>query len=136
MPRNIRNHASEAKKVKTSVGAVVGGICVGTILYYVWRRYQGLRRIRNFHFKSEDFNYPNLSSGELAAHQLIDLNAATADGFSELGISSESLERLLDNRPYRNKLELLSRMVLSPDEYSSIKDKVAVAEAGESVKIA
>jgi hypothetical protein len=122
--------------MKKSIGAVVGGICFGTILYYVWRRYQGLRRIRNFHFTSEDFNYPNLSSGELAAHHLIDLNSATTEQFSELGISAESLERLLDNRPYRNKLELVSRMVLSPDEYSLIKDNVAVAEAGESVKIA
>jgi hypothetical protein len=118
-----------------SVGAVVGGICAGTILYYVWRRYQELRRIRNFHFKSEDFNYPNLSSDDLASQHLIDLNATTSDQFSELGISPESLERLLDNRPYRKKLELVSRMVLSPNEYSSIKDRVAVAQAGESVKI-
>jgi hypothetical protein len=36
---------------------------------------------------------------------------------------------------HRNKLELVSRMVLSPNEYSSIKDRVAVAEAAESVKI-
>jgi hypothetical protein len=122
-------------KVKRSVGVVVGGICAGTILYYVWRRYQELRRIRDFHFKSEDFNYPNLSSDDLASHHLIDLNAATSDQLSELGISPESLERLFDNRPYRNKLELVSRMVLSPNEYSSIKDRVAVAEAGESVKI-
>jgi hypothetical protein len=122
--------------VKRSVGAVVGGICLGTALYYVWRRNQGLRRIRNFHFKSEDFNYPNVSSRELASHHLIDLNSAPADRFSVLGISAESLERLLDNRPYRNKLELVSRMVLSPDEYSLIKDSVAVAEAGEAVKIA
>lgn len=121
--------------MKRSVGAVVGGVCLGAISYYVWRRYQGLRRIRNFHLTSEDFNYPNLSSGELNAHHLIDLNAATADRFSELGISADSLERLLENRPYRSKLELVSRMVLSPDEYSLIKDRVAVAEAGEPVKI-
>jgi hypothetical protein len=29
-----------------------------------------------------------------------------------------------DERPYRNKLELVSRMVISQDGYSAIKDKV------------
>jgi hypothetical protein len=53
-----------------------------------------------------------------------------------MGLSTEIRERLIDNRPYRNKLELISRMVLSQDEYMAIKDKVSVADANESVKIA
>jgi hypothetical protein len=109
---------------------------LGTALYYAWRRYRRLYGIRNFHYSSQDFNYPNFSPDALASHHLIDLNAATADRFSELGLSTDSLERLLDNRPYRNKLELLSRMVLSKDEYALIKEKVGVADAGEPVKIA
>jgi hypothetical protein len=134
MPGNNRSSRAE-ENVKRSVWAVVGGICLGTALFYGWRRYQGLRRIRNFHFTSEDFNYPNVSSEELAAQHLIDLNAATPDQLLDLEIAGASLEKLLQNRPYRNKLELVSRMVLSPDEYSSIKDRVSVAEANEAVKI-
>jgi hypothetical protein len=42
----------------------------------------------------------------------------------------------IENRPYRTKLELVSRMVLSPNEYAAIKDRVSVAEANEPVKIA
>jgi len=122
--------------VKRSTGAVVGGICLGTILFYSWRWYQGLRRIRKFHLTNEDLNYSQQSVEELVSRHLIDLNAASAEQISELGMSAESLERLLENRPYRNKLELVSRMVLSQDEYSAIKDKVAVAEAREPVKIA
>jgi hypothetical protein len=122
--------------VKRSTRAVVGGICLGTILYYSWRWYQGLRRIRNFHLTNEDLNYSDRSAEELVSQHLIDLNGASVEQIGELGISTESLERLLENRPYRNKLELLSRMVLSQDEYSAIKNKVSVAEAGESVKIA
>jgi hypothetical protein len=38
--------------------------------------------------------------------------------------------------PYRNKLELVSRMILAQDEYSAIKDKMSVAEADKPVKIA
>jgi hypothetical protein len=122
--------------MKKSTGMVVGGICVGTILYYGWRWYQGLRRIRNFHLTNEDLNYSDRSPEELVSEHLIDLNAAGADQIAGLGISAESLERLLENRPYRNKLELVSRMILSQDEYSSIRDKVSVSAAREPVKIA
>jgi len=64
------------------------------------------------------------------------LNTPDADQIAALGISAESLERLLENHPYRTKLELVSRMLLSPDEYSLIKGKMSVAEARESMKIA
>jgi hypothetical protein len=122
--------------MKKSTGMVVGGICVGTIIYCGWRWYQGLRRIHNFHLTNEDLNYSDRSPEELVSEHLIDLNAARADQIAGLGISAESLERLLENRPYRNKLELVSRMILSQDEYSSIKDKVSVSAAREPVKIA
>jgi hypothetical protein len=135
MSRN-RIAAAEATNVKRSTKAVVGGICLGTILYHSWRWYRGFGRIRNFHLTTEDFNYSDRSAEELISQHLIDLNGASAEQIGELGISRESLERLLENRPYRNKLELVSRMVLSKDEYSAIKDKVSVAEAGEAMKIA
>jgi hypothetical protein len=60
------------------------------------------------------------------------LNGASVEQIGKLGISAELLERLLDNRPHRNKLELVSRMILTQDEYSAIKDKVSVAEAGKT----
>ena len=123
-------------KRKRSATVVVGGICLGIILYRSWRWYQGLRRIRNFHLTNEDLNYSDRSAEELVSQHLIDLNGASVAQIGELGVSAEALERLLENRPYRNKLELVSRMVLSQDEYSAIKDRVSVAEAGEPVKIA
>jgi hypothetical protein len=122
--------------VKRSTRVVVGGVCLGTILYYSWRWYQGLRRIRDFHLTNEDLNYSDRSAEELIAEHLIDLNSADAETLAGLGMSAESVERLLENRPYRNKLELVSRMVLSQHEYSAIKDQVSVAEAREPVKIA
>ena len=70
------------------------------------------------------------------SEHLIDLNSANADQLKNVGLSPETQERLIDNRPYRNKLELVSRMVLSQDEYAVIKDRVSVAKANESVKIA
>jgi hypothetical protein len=85
---------------------------------------------------NQDLNYADRSPEELVSQRLLDLNSAGPEEIADLGMSSESLERLLENRPYRNKLELVSRMVLSEDEYSAIKDRVSVAEAREPVKIA
>lgn len=122
--------------MKRSASAVVGGICVGALLCYGWRWFRGLQRIRRFHLASEDLNYSDHSAEELISEHLVDLNGADVTQMAVLGMSAESLERLLENRPYRSKLELVSRMILSQDEYVAIKDKVSVAEARESVKIA
>jgi Helix-hairpin-helix motif len=122
--------------VKRSTKAIIGGFCLGTILIYGWRWYSGRRRIRNFHLTNDDLNYSDRSAEELASAHLIDLNSASADQLMDLGLSAETQERLIENRPYRSKLELLSRMILSQDEYAAIKDRVSIAEANESVKIA
>ena len=122
--------------MKRSTTAVVSGICMGAILYGGWRWYQGRRRIRNFHLRTDDLNYSDRSAEELVSEHLIDLNSGSADQIASLGLSAESQERLLENRPYRSKLELVARMILSQDEYSAIKDRVSVAEAREPVKIA
>ena len=122
--------------MKIPTKAIIGGFCLGTILLYGWHWYYGRRRIRNFYLTTDDLNYSDRSAEELVSEHLIDLNSANADQLTKLGLSTEIQERLIDNRPYRNKLELLSRMVLSQDEYTAIKDKVSVAEANESVKIA
>ena len=113
--------------------AIVGGIGLGILLY---RRWRVLRRISNFHLTNEDLQYSDRSAQELVSDHLVDLNSAVADQIAGLGLSPSSIERLLENRPYRTKLELVSRMILSQEEYISIKDRVSVAEARQPVKIA
>jgi len=54
----------------------------------------------------------------------------------QLGLDTESVNRLIENRPYRNKGELLSRMVVPQEVYAAIKDKIAVANAQEPFKVA
>jgi hypothetical protein len=122
--------------VKRSTKAIIGGFCSGAILIYAWRWYYGRRRIQNFHLTNEDLHYSSRSAEELVSEHLIDLNSANTDQLTELGLSAETQERLIDNRPYRSNLELVSRMILSQGEYAAIKDRVSVAAANESVKIA
>lgn len=66
----------------------------------------------------------------------IDLNSASEDQLRGAGIEDQYIERILEHRPYRNKLDLVSQMVLPGDVYERIKHSVRVARSDESVKVA
>jgi hypothetical protein len=65
-----------------------------------------------------------------------DLNSASAEDFERIGLSGEVISRIIDNRPYRNKLELVSRMIIPSAVYGDIRHVVGVAEVNEAVKVA
>src|SRR5919205_1071104 len=102
--------------------------------YILWRRSPTPPRIPPL--RRDDLYYSHLSPHELTSRHLIDLNAADDTQLHALGLDAESLQRLLDNRPYRSKLELVSRMILSEDAYAKIKHRIGVARGDEPVKTA
>src|SRR5512141_524773 len=99
-----------------SVAAFLSGIGVSLLAAYAAR---GIRRQRR-------------KQGQ----GLIDLNLCSMDDFRNLGLDSETADRVCENRPYRSKLELVSRVMLPNDVYSSIKNRVGVSNAQEPVKVA
>jgi Helix-hairpin-helix motif len=94
------------------------------------------RKPYSFEIRPENLHYQEHSPAELAAEHLLDLNTATLDELANLGMSSDASERIVENRPYRNKLELVSRMVIPEQTYQSIRDLIGVARATESIKVA
>jgi DNA uptake protein ComE-like DNA-binding protein len=55
----------------------------------------------------------------------LDLNKATKDQLTSLpGITSEKADRILENTPYDTPHQLVSRRILSEDEYSKIQDQI------------
>ena len=57
----------------------------------------------------------------------LDLNKATKDQLTSLpGITSDKADRILENKPYKSPDQLVSRRILSEDEYSKIKDQITV----------
>lgn len=120
------------KRALVFLSALGAGFAALSILQGVRRR----SRTRRLHLTTEDLDYQNLSTNDLASSHLLDLNDAAESDLQGLGLSAEALQRLIENRPYRSKLELVSRMVLTEAEFSNIRDKVAVAEGREPVKIA
>jgi DNA uptake protein ComE-like DNA-binding protein len=63
----------------------------------------------------------------LSNKRTVDLNKASRDDLTSLpGISSQRADRIIAERPYANTHQLVTRRILSEDEYAQIQDRVAV----------
>ena len=63
----------------------------------------------------------------LSNKRSVDLNKASKDDLSSLpGITSQKADRIIAERPYASAHQLVTRHVLSEDEYSQIQDRVVV----------
>ena len=63
----------------------------------------------------------------LSTKRALDLNRASKAELSDLpGITDKQAARIIAERPYANAHQLVSRRVLSEDEYSRIQDRVVV----------
>ena len=83
-----------------------------------------------------DLDYKEVTYEELASENLTDLNVADAAELRSLGLDQVFVDRILENRPYRSKLELVSRLILPEQEYAAIRDRIAVAKSRDPIKIA
>lgn len=66
----------------------------------------------------------------------IDLNQCSTEQLVSLGIDQVTAERIVEFRLYRTKMELVERVMLSPQLYGSIRNRVWVSNANEPVKVA
>jgi DNA uptake protein ComE-like DNA-binding protein len=74
-----------------------------------------------------------------AAATGLDLNNCSREELLRLpGVRDDVAERILDNRPYRSKFDLLNRLIVTESVYSQLRSRVYVdpAAARQSVQIA
>lgn len=63
----------------------------------------------------------------LSSKRSVDLNKASKDDISSLpGISPHQADRIIAERPYANPHQLVSRRILTEDQYAQIQDRVVV----------
>jgi DNA uptake protein ComE-like DNA-binding protein len=63
----------------------------------------------------------------LSSKRSVDLNKASRDDLTSLpGIDARQADRIITERPYANPHQLVTRRVLSEDEYGKIQDRVMV----------
>jgi DNA uptake protein ComE-like DNA-binding protein len=68
---------------------------------------------------------------------LLDLNACTLNDLLGLaGMDQDSAARIVEARPYRNKLDLVSRMVVPEAIYVQFCQFVTVSDSDKPVKTA
>jgi hypothetical protein len=69
----------------------------------------------------------------------LDLNACTRQDLLQVpGIDGDMAERILDNRPYRSKFDLLNRLIVSEAVFIRLRSRMYVdsGAARQSVQIA
>lgn len=65
----------------------------------------------------------------LADKKSLDLNKASRDDLTTLpGIDAHKADRIIAERPYADAHQLVTRHVLSEDEYAQIHDKITVTQ--------
>jgi DNA uptake protein ComE-like DNA-binding protein len=113
--------------------ALLCGVAAAVLLLAVARRLR--RQPRPLKITTNDLGYQEHSPEELTSEHLLDLNTATLADFLRLGLEPAVGDQILENRPYRNKLDLLSRMVIPEQVYNAIKYQIGIARATEPFKV-
>ena len=65
----------------------------------------------------------------LSNKRSVDLNKASKDDLAALpGISAKQADRIIAERPYAATRQLVTRHILSEDEYAQVQDRVVVSQ--------
>jgi len=69
-----------------------------------------------------------------ASTKKIDVNSATKEELAALpGIGDATAQKIIDGRPYKTKRDLLTKKIVTQDEYDKVKDQI-VAHGGKAGK--
>jgi DNA uptake protein ComE-like DNA-binding protein len=70
------------------------------------------------------------SSAKKSSSKKVDINSATKDELTAVGLDDATAQKVIDGRPYKTKRDLVSKNILTQDQYDKVKDQV-VAHGGK-----
>ena len=94
-------------KVLSFLGAVGLGVFSGAWILAARRRRESVRR--------SSVNEPAININEASQQELM----------QSLGLDADVAERIVEQRPYPSKIDLLGRMVVPEEIYNSIKHRIS-----------
>src|SRR5215510_1004835 len=62
------------------------------------------------------------------AAKTLDINSAPEADLVALGIDKIAAKKIIEGRPYRNKRELVSRQLLTAEQYDKVKDHIVAKQ--------
>jgi competence protein ComEA len=69
------------------------------------------------------------AKGESAKHEMIDINSASADELKAIpGIGDAYSKKIVENRPYKRKDELVKKKIVPQATYDKIKDHIVAKQ--------
>jgi DNA uptake protein ComE-like DNA-binding protein len=126
--------------MKKAIGALISGLLlsvIGGALYQALRGQTQQRQGEQEDTGERRKQQPRRSNRRTRSSGSLDLNSCSAEELAALpGMLADSAERILEHRPYRNKLDLLSQMVIPEAVYVQISRMVTVSKPQEPVKTA
>ena len=71
------------------------------------------------------------SDSRPAPVMIVDINSALLGEIEDVVQDEDLAKRIIDNRPYANKRQLVSRQLMSLDDYDEIKDRIVARRIEE-----
>jgi hypothetical protein len=68
------------------------------------------------------------------ATKAVDVNSAAESDIIAIGITGPVAKKIVDGRPYRNKRDLVTRQVLTQEQYDKFKDMLVARRPKNSKK--
>ena len=60
--------------------------------------------------------------------KIVDINTAAEADIAAVGIDKAVAKKIVDGRPYRNKRDLVTRQLLSQDQYDKVKNQIVAKQ--------
>ena len=60
--------------------------------------------------------------------KIVDINTAAEADIAAIGIDKAIAKKIVDGRPYRNKRDLVTRQLLSQEQYDKVKNQIVAKQ--------
>ena len=71
------------------------------------------------------------SSSTKSSSKKVDINSASKDDLTAAGLDDATAQKVIDGRPYKTKRDLVTKNIVTQDQYDKVKDQL-VAHGGKT----